>query len=121
MRGLGQLEGEIMDRLWSWGRPASVREVVDDLNRTRPVAYTTVNTVADILFQKGLLRRHKDGRAWIYQPVRSREAHTAELMHEVLGEGGDPQAALLLFIESLDERQASALRGIVRRATGGDA
>jgi predicted transcriptional regulator len=38
MRRLGDLEAEIMDRLWTWDRPATVREVVDDINRTRPVA-----------------------------------------------------------------------------------
>ncbi len=42
MRQLGELEAVIMDRLWKWGRPALVREVVDDLHRDRPLAYTTV-------------------------------------------------------------------------------
>ncbi|MET9871631.1 BlaI/MecI/CopY family transcriptional regulator, partial [Streptomyces sp. NPDC006386] len=44
MRRLGDLEAEIMDRLWTWNRPATVREVVDDINKTRPIAYTTVMT-----------------------------------------------------------------------------
>jgi predicted transcriptional regulator len=115
VRGFGQLEAEIMERLWAWGRPASVREVVDDLNLTRPVAYTTVNTVADILFTKGWLRRHKEGRAWIYQPTRSREEHGADLMREALGESGDQQAALLLFVEGIDEEQARVLRALLDR------
>ncbi|WP_256962343.1 BlaI/MecI/CopY family transcriptional regulator, partial [Streptomyces sp. NRRL B-24572] len=63
MRRLGELEAEIMDRLWAWQRPATVREVVDDINRGRRVAYTTVMTVADILHRKGWLRREKSGRA----------------------------------------------------------
>ena len=50
MRRLGELEAEIMDRFWRWGRPATVREVVDDINRHRSVAYTTVTTVTGILF-----------------------------------------------------------------------
>ncbi|WP_035797007.1 BlaI/MecI/CopY family transcriptional regulator [Kitasatospora mediocidica] len=119
MRGFGQLEAEIMERLWEWGRPATVREVVDDLNRVRPVAYTTVTTVADILFRKGWLRRHKDGRAWVYEPVRSREAYTASLMREVLEESGDQQAALLLFVEGMDDDQARALRALLERDGGG--
>ncbi|AUG80709.1 CopY family transcriptional regulator [Kitasatospora sp. MMS16-BH015] len=118
MRGFGQLEAEIMERLWAWGRPASVREVVDDLNLTRPVAYTTVNTVADILYTKGWLTRHKEGRAWIYRPTRSREAHSADLMHEALGESGDQQAALLLFVEGIDAEQARVLRDLLDRGKG---
>ena len=49
MRQLGELEAVIMDRLWTWGRPALVREVVDDLHRDRPLAYTTVMTVMENL------------------------------------------------------------------------
>ncbi len=119
MRGFGQLEAEIMDRLWAWGRPASVRDVVDDLNRVRPVAYTTVQTVTEILFTKGWLRRHKEGRAWIYEPVRSREAHSADLMREVLGESGDQRAALLLFVEGMDEDEARALREVLDHGRDG--
>ncbi|WP_431676687.1 BlaI/MecI/CopY family transcriptional regulator [Kitasatospora sp. KL5] len=113
MRGFGQLEAEIMNRLWSWGRPATVREVVDDLNQVRPVAYTTVNTVADILYRKGFLARTKEGRAWVYAPARSREAYTAELMREVLGEAPDARAALMLFVGGMDAGQAAVLREIL--------
>ncbi|WP_030277304.1 BlaI/MecI/CopY family transcriptional regulator [Streptomyces sp. NRRL B-24484] len=119
MRGFGHLEAEIMERLWAWDRPASVREIVDDLNRTRPVAYTTVTTVADILHQKGWLDRHKEGRAWIYAPTRSRAAHTAELMRDVLGDTGDQHAALLLFVEGMDSDQARVLRDILARTENG--
>ncbi|PBC67410.1 putative transcriptional regulator [Streptomyces sp. TLI_235] len=110
-----------MERLWSWGRPATVREVVDDLNAVRPVAYTTVNTVADILFRKGFLHRAKEGRAWVYEPVRSREAYTAEVMREVLGGAGDPRAALMLFVDGMDEGQAAVLReALADRPADGD-
>ena len=34
MRRLGDLEAEIMDRLWTWRRPATVREIVDDINNS---------------------------------------------------------------------------------------
>ena len=53
MRQLGELEAVIMDRLWEWGRPALVREMVDDLHDERPLAYTTVMTVMENLHRKG--------------------------------------------------------------------
>lgn len=99
-----------MERLWSWGRPATVRDVVDDLNAVRPVAYTTVNTVADILHRKGYLHRAKEGRAWVYRPVRSREAYTAEIMRQMLGGAVDARAALVLFVDGMDESEADVLR-----------
>ncbi|MDQ1007405.1 putative transcriptional regulator [Streptomyces sp. V4I23] len=74
MRRLRDLQAEIMDRLWTWNRPAAVREVVDDIDKYRPVAYSTVMTVTSILLGKGRLVRIKQGRAWLYTPVR-REAY----------------------------------------------
>ncbi|WP_329295811.1 BlaI/MecI/CopY family transcriptional regulator [Streptomyces pseudovenezuelae] len=116
MRRLGDLEAEIMDRLWTWNRPSTVREVVDDLNKTRPIAYTTVMTVANILHTKGWLLRTKQerGRAWLYSPVRSREAYAAALMEDGLDESKDRSAALVHFVENMSEDEVAALRKALR-------
>ncbi|MFJ1607979.1 BlaI/MecI/CopY family transcriptional regulator [Streptomyces sp. NPDC088253] len=114
MRRLGDLEAEIMDRLWTWDRPATVREVVDDINQTRPIAYTTVMTVTNILYTKGWLLRGKQGRAWLYAPVRGREAYAAALMEDGLGESKDRSAALLHFVENLSEEEVASLRRALR-------
>ncbi|GAB2873419.1 BlaI/MecI/CopY family transcriptional regulator [Streptomyces mayteni] len=115
MRPLGELEAEIMDRLWRWRRPATVREVVNDINRTRPVAYTTVMTVANILHGKGwLLREKKEGRAWLYEPVRSREEYSAALMEEALGASDDRSTALIHFVGNMSPDEVSALRRALR-------
>ncbi|MDJ0464881.1 BlaI/MecI/CopY family transcriptional regulator [Streptomyces sp. H27-C3] len=123
MRRLGELEAEIMDRLWRWRRPATVREVVDDINLSRPVAYTTVMTVADILHRKGWLNREKVSRAWVYEPVRSREEYTAGMMQDALGNSQDRQAALLRFVEHMSHEDVAALdaalRSVARPGTGG--
>lgn len=99
-----------MDRLWSWDRPTSVREVVDDLRHERDLAYTTVMTVMDNLHRKGLLARDRAGRAYRYRPVASREEHTAQLMEAALAAGGDRTAALLRFVDRMDRAQVTALR-----------
>ncbi|MEU2069958.1 BlaI/MecI/CopY family transcriptional regulator [Streptomyces anulatus] len=116
MRRLGDLEAEIMDCLWTWGRPATVREVVDDINIRRPAAYTTVMTVATILFKKGWLTREKQGQAWLYTPVRSREAYAAALMEDALGVSEDRPAALAHFVEQMNEDEVAALREALRAA-----
>ncbi|MFF4550696.1 BlaI/MecI/CopY family transcriptional regulator [Streptomyces sp. NPDC001435] len=115
MRRLGDLEAEIMDRLWRWRRPATVREIVDDINRTRPVAYTTVMTVANILHGKGwLLRDQKEGRAWLYEPVRSREEYAAALMEDALETSEDRPVALAHFVGQMSPAELSALRRALR-------
>lgn len=119
VRRLGELEAEIMDRLWAWQRPATVREIVDDINRGRRVAYTTVMTVADILHRKDWLRREKAGRAWLYEPVRSREEYTAGLMRDALGDSQDRPAALLRFVEVISDEDMAALDAALRAARGG--
>lgn len=116
VRRLGELEAEIMDRVWQWERPASVREIVDDINRVRPVAYTTVMTVADILYRKGWLSREKSGRAWMYEAVRSREEYTAALMQDALGDSQDRRATLLRFVEHMSHEDVEALDEALRAA-----
>lgn len=117
MRRLGDLEAEIMDRFWTWNRPATVREIVDDINRNRPVAYTTVMTVTNILYGKGWLLRGKQGRAWLYSPVRSREAYAAALMEDGLGESKDRPAALVAFVENMSDEEQAALRKALRNVS----
>ncbi|GIH95190.1 BlaI/MecI/CopY family transcriptional regulator [Planobispora siamensis] len=114
MRGLGDLESAIMDRLWSYRRPASVRDVLEDLRRDREIAYTTVMTVMDKLHTKGLLRRRQVGRAYVYETVASKEAYTAELMRAALSSGGNQAATLVHFLERLTPEESQALEAALR-------
>jgi predicted transcriptional regulator len=61
MRGFGDLEGAIMERVWSEGRPLLVREIQRAPEPER--AYNTVRTVTEILYRKGWLTWEKHGRA----------------------------------------------------------
>ena len=107
-----------MDRLWEWGRPALVREVVDDLHRDRPLAYTTVMTVMENLYRKGWLRRERDGRAWRYEPTRSRSAYTAALMNDALGTSTDRRTALAHFVLQMSPHDVTLLQQALDQARG---
>ncbi len=68
---LTKCELEVMDVVWRKQR-ATVQEVCDALSRD--LAYTTVMTTLKILEEKrGLLQREKSGRAYVYEPVVTRE------------------------------------------------
>jgi predicted transcriptional regulator len=110
VRGFGDLEAVIMDRLWSWNRAVTVRDVVNDLQKHRDIAYTTVMTVMDHLHSKGALTREKDGRAWRYQAVRSRDDHVAELLYSALDDAGDRGAALVRFVGRMRASEIDAVR-----------
>ncbi len=72
-------------------------------------------TVTDILYTKGWLLR-KQGHAWLYAPVRSREAYAAALREDGLGEELPLDRALRHFVENMSRdkwplRQSSAKHG----------
>ncbi len=116
MRQFGELEAVIMDRLWDWGRPALVREVLDDLRKDRPLAYTTVMTVMENLYRKGWLRRHRDGRAWRYEPTGSRSGYTAALMSDALATSTDRRNALAHFVLQMSPHDAELLQQALDQA-----
>lgn len=104
-----------MERLWSWDRPVSVRDVLEDLRLDRGIAYTTVMTVLDNLHRKGMVLREKSGRAYVYRPTRSRETHTAELMEKVLAGTADRGGALMRFVEKMSIQDVDELRAALAR------
>ena len=116
MRRFGELEAVIMERLWERGRPALVREILDDLSRDRTIAYTTVMTVMDNLHRKGWLRRERDGRAWRYEPTGSRSGYTAALMNEALETSADRRRALAHFALQMSPHDAAVLRDALDQA-----
>jgi predicted transcriptional regulator len=114
MRGFGELEAAIMDRIWSAGRPLLVREVQQALRPER--AYNTVWTVTEILYKKGWLTREKDGRAYRYQATVTREEYTAALMGEALAASTDRAATLRHFAGQISPAEAEQLREALERA-----
>ncbi|WP_020388717.1 BlaI/MecI/CopY family transcriptional regulator [Kribbella catacumbae] len=119
MRGFGDLEAAVMDRLWAWEQPASVREVLADLRKDRDFAYTTVMTVLDNLHRKGFVTRELDGRAYRYSPASSRQEYSAELMRQALEQSGDHTTTLLRFVGKMTSEEADAVRKALRGRRGG--
>lgn len=107
-----------MTRVWKWNRPVTVREVLEDLQQERSIAYTTVMTVLDNLHQKGWVRREAEGRAYRYEAVSTRAAYAAALMNEAWSQSDNPAAALVAFFGMMSEEQRQALRDAVRIAQG---
>ncbi|MFH9661605.1 BlaI/MecI/CopY family transcriptional regulator [Streptomyces sp. NPDC017248] len=115
---MGELEDAVMTRVWKWNRPVTVREVLEDLQQERSIAYTTVMTVLDNLHQKGWVRREAEGRAYRYEAVSTRAAYAAALMNEAWSQSDNPAAALVAFFGMMSEEQRQALRDAVRIVQG---
>jgi len=111
-----------MDALWTADTPLRVRELLDVLNReaARPLAYNTVQTVAERLTVKGLLAKTPDGNAFRYAPTRSREEYTVALMMDALTDSPDQSAILARFAEQVDADAARTLLDVLRDRTADD-
>jgi predicted transcriptional regulator len=117
VRGFGELETVLMDRIWERGGPVTVRELFDELRRERPIAYTTVMSTMDNLHRKGWLARDKDGKAYRYTAVASRDEYSARLMREAMAEAGDTEAVLSHFVAAMDGDQSQVLRAVLDKLT----
>ena len=115
---LGELETEIMRRLWRRAEPTTVRELVDELQKDRQIAYTTVMTVLDNLHKKRWLRRELDGRAYRYEPVSSGDEYSAGLMRGALDTSPDHVAAFAHFLKQLSPEEVKALGDAYQVETG---
>lgn len=79
-----EVELEILHVLWENGQ-ATVREVVDVLNERRPRAYTSILSMLNVMFEKGMVKRKLEGRAHIYQAKLSREKTLGDVVKDLLG------------------------------------
>ncbi len=110
----GELEAAVMDVVWDrggWLTPGEVREVLSADHR---LAYTTVMTILVRLWEKGRLERERDGRAYAYRPLKSREEHAAARMGEFLRAAKDRPLALSHFVEDLTPADRAQLRRTLR-------
>ena len=82
-RVLGDLERLVMDILWNRG-DVTGREVLEEIEKTRPLALTTILTVMDRLLKKGLIKRKKRGGVFVHTPSISRDDFVRQVSEEVM-------------------------------------
>jgi predicted transcriptional regulator len=116
-RAAGELEAAVLAVLQEAGSalsPAEVRERV-----AGELAYTTVVTILSRLHAKGVLERHKAGRAFLYAPVADQPGLAARRMARVLDGEADREAVLARFVSVLSDNDEELLRRMLGEAHGG--
>jgi len=104
------LELLCLNALWSL-KEGNVKDVQQLVARKRPLAYTTIMTVLDRLVRKGLLARHKVGRAFVYVPQTARDAMRCTALRELLDgffDGSEQELARFLAGQPLSAFAAAA-------------
>lgn len=121
MHGFGDLESVVMDSVWGRAGKTTVRQLHEDLQATREIAYTTVMSTMDNLHRKGWLDREKHGKAYHYWPTLSRAEYSARLMRDALERGGAPDVVLTHFLGQISDEENAGLRDVMRRLDSGAA
>jgi predicted transcriptional regulator len=110
-RPVGALEGEVLALLQRSAAALTPRQVLGGLGES--LAYSTVVTVLSRMFDKGLLTRAKEGRAYAYRPVADSHGLTARRMRQVLESDPDRAAVLSRFVDELPAGDERLLRELL--------
>ncbi len=111
----GELEARVMEILWSRGGWLTPGDVHEQLSEQRNLAYTTVMTILVRLWRKGRLDRQRDGRAYAYYPLQTREEYAATRMEQVLLAAVDRPVTLAYFVDALCSSDRDQLRRTLQR------
>jgi len=98
-------ELEILQILWQKGL-ATVREVHEELAKTKEVGYTTTLKLMQIMHEKGLVKRDESMRTHVYQPGVNKEKTQKHLLSKMIDSlfGG---SSTQLVLQALGEHKAS--------------
>lgn len=89
-----------MSILWETG-PANVQTVAGRIEG-RTLAYTTVQTMLNVLHRKGKVKRQLKDRAYLYRPVLSRQKAITQAVGDMLDRffGGSADSLVLNLLET---------------------
>jgi predicted transcriptional regulator len=117
------LEAQVLAILWAAEAPLSPGQVGERLapQGGQELSYSTVVTILSRLHAKGVLHRHRAGRAFRYTPVADEAGLAARRMRHVLDTEVDREAVLTRFVSDLSARDERLLRQLLGTALDGPA
>jgi predicted transcriptional regulator len=107
-KSLTPLELKIMQVLWEKG-PSNVQFVQESLLPGDELAYNTVQTMLNVLYRKGRVRRSLKGRAYVYRAVAEKEAVLRQAVKDLVERmfGGSAEELVMSLIKA---RQVDATK-----------
>jgi predicted transcriptional regulator len=111
-------ELELLQALWDKG-PSTVRELHEAIGRYRPVGYTSVLKLLQIMTEKGLVEREESSRAHIYRAAATQDETQTQLLRDIsrrLFAGSATQLAMhALAMEPVSERELEELGNLIEQ------
>ena len=98
-------ELEILNILW-YKDTATVREVHEELSKSKDVGYTTTLKLMQIMHEKGLVKRDESMRTHVYQPAVNREKTQKHLLDKMIDSlfGGSSTQLVLQALGSGEQK-----------------
>ena len=107
-------ELSIMKVVWQHHQ-ATVRRVYETIREQRPIAYTTVMTMMNILEEKRYLERELVDRAYVYRPTQPEQQVVGQMVTDFVDRVFDGAAGSLLVHLAKDNRLSKNERRNIRR------
>jgi BlaI family transcriptional regulator, penicillinase repressor len=111
-------ELELLGILWERG-PVTVRELFEAVNQGRPVVYTGVLKLLQIMTEKGLVERDERERAHLYRAAVSQADTESRFLRELSERfffGSAAQLALrALQLEKASDTELEAIRQLIEK------
>lgn len=105
-----------MDVFWAHPKAMAVREVCGRLKGDPSPAYTTIMTTLDRLYKKGLLKRHKEGTAFLYETAMTPDEYRHRIVESTLaslmGKASDSYPVLAAFVDTVADVDQKNLKRI---------
>ena len=117
MRTLPDAELEVMQAIWACEEPVKRAAISAILDRTHPMAPTTLLTVLSRLADKGFVRIEKTGRSAEYRPLVAKEDYLARQgrkFYDMLCGGSVSAFAAALSASGLTADELAQLRELLR-------
>ena len=112
----------ILQELWKRG-PSTVKVIHEALSATRDIGYTTALKLMQIMHEKGLLTREREGKTHIYQPAVSQEKIQNQLLNKLV-DTAFQGSAMKLIMQALGNQNTSTdeltqIKSFIEKLEGG--
>ena len=111
---LGPLEADVLTVVYDMGKPVRVREVYEKMKGERKIAYTTVMSTMNTLYEKSILdRRVTEGRGgllYVYWPKMTKaeieKSAVKHIMDSLMKNFGEAVASYLVDMDNINKRKS---------------
>ena len=112
----------ILQELWQRG-PSTVKVIHEALSSSRDIGYTTALKLMQIMHEKGLLTREREGKTHIYQPAVSQEKIQKQLLNKLV-DTAFQGSAMKLIMQALGNEKTSTdeltqIKSFIEKLEGG--